>query len=165
MVRASFELQGPTRNPTPSIEARFPVLQWERHSARRGRGFRHPDVGLRLRQLRQPAPDAEPSAGKRRSRIVPAVARPGLTVVPAQAERPPRPIKLRVEVEDLGLEELLKRAGLEIALEGVTEARVKLSGTPEEPGLDLRLRLNQVIAEGLPPLDVTITVRAIPAPP
>ena len=164
--RASFRLQGPTRNPTLSVEANFPVLEWQGQVSRGvDVDLEVPDVGIRLRQLREPAPNVEPSAGTPRSRVVPAVARRGFTVVPAQEGRPPRPIKLRVQVEDLGFEELLKRVGLEIALDGVTEAKVQLSGTPEDPGLDLRVRLNRVMAEGLPPLDVTVTARSRPGEP
>ncbi len=166
--RASFHLRGRTRNPTLTVEARFPVLKWEQQVSRGVNiDLEIPDVGIRLRQLRERGEDVEPSAAKTGPRIVPAIARGTPNIVPAQDEatRPPRPIELRVQVEDLGLEDLLKRLGLEITLAGVTEAKVELSGSPEDPGLDLRVRLNQVVAEGLPPLDVTVTARSKPGGP
>ena len=98
---------------------------------------------------------------------MPALARGPSTTITAQGQAPrtPRPIELHVEVEDLGLEELLKRLGLDIAIEGVTEAKVKLSGSPDDPGINLRVRLNQLVAPGLASLDVTITARSEPGGP
>ncbi|HSP80817.1 MAG TPA: translocation/assembly module TamB domain-containing protein, partial [Myxococcaceae bacterium] len=185
--RASFSLTGPMRNPTLSIDGRFPLLEYRQQTLRgvtvrleipnlvdwlsgegeyagegEGRGGAGAGAGKGERGRRPTGqPRVRPALHLRPSMAPPLRVRHARAVLAQVRQR--GPIRLEVEVEDIGLEELLRRLGLEVSLEGVTEADVKLSGSLENPRLDARVVVRQVLAEGLPPVDFVVRARTRPS--